>query len=194
VTALDAGPLTSATEPYWCPGCGDYVALDTVQASLPALGLERDKIVLFSGIGCLGQTPHYRNIDGIHAIHGRAPSIATLLAKGRPELSVWVIVRDGHTMMAGGNHLITAMGSNVNIKILLYDSQPDPLSLQCEISFLGRVQDTEDLLAGSSIDSARTGLTEVLSAAAYHQGAALIQVRPKGQRISPAGILRQVHH
>jgi 2-oxoglutarate ferredoxin oxidoreductase subunit beta len=190
VTAIDIGLLGHTTragsrtiqDEHWCRGCGDYAALDTVQAYLPSLGLAREKIVLFSGIGCTAQTPHYRNIDGIHTIHGRAPAIATGLAMGHADLSVWVVIKDGHTLAAGGNHLINAMHSNVNVKILLYDNQPDPLSLQCDITFLGRVTDNDT-----------AGLTEVLSAAAAHRGSALVQIRPEGQRVSPSGILRHVN-
>jgi 2-oxoglutarate ferredoxin oxidoreductase subunit beta len=192
LTAIDHGLLSTQTETRWCPGCGDYAALDTVQALIPTLGLVQ--IVVYSGIGCSVRTPYstedllagssiYTDIDGVHAIHGQPPSAASSLATRRPDLSVWIVIRDGHTMMADGNELIKAMQSNVNIKILLYDTQPDPLSLNCGISFLGRVQDSD-----------RATLVDVLSAAGRHSGAALIQVRPNGQRVSPAGILRQVQH
>ncbi|TCO52332.1 hypothetical protein [Actinocrispum wychmicini] len=166
---------------HWCPGCGDFAALDTVQAVLPTLGLERDKIVLFSGIGCTRFT-HHRIIDGMHVVHGQGPAVVSELATSRLDLSVWVVIRDGHTMTAGGNHLIDSLRSNVNVKVLLYDTQPDPLAVGCEITFLGRAADS-DLAA----------LTEVLSRAARHRGSALVQVRPDGQVISPAGVLRQVH-
>jgi 2-oxoglutarate ferredoxin oxidoreductase subunit beta len=181
LTAIDHGLLSAQTETRWCPGCGDYTALDTVQALIPGLGL--GQIVVYSGIGCAVKTPYSVDIDGVHVVHGQPPSAAAGLATRRPDLSVWIVIRDGHTMMAGGNELIKAMQSNVNIKILLYDNQPDPLSLNCGISFLGRVQDSD-----------RATLLDVLSAAGQHRGAALIQVRPKGQRVSPTGILRQVHH
>lgn len=186
MTALDIGLLGLAgsspqqEEVHWCAGCGDYAALDTVQACLPSLGLRREKIVLFSGIGCAA-APHYREIDGVHSVHGRAPAIATGLAMGRPDLSVWVVIRDGHTMAAGGNHLINSLHTNVNIKVLLYDNKPDPLSMNCDLSFLGRVADSDT-----------AGLTEVLTAAAGHRGSGLIQIRPGGPKITPTGILRQV--
>ncbi|MBP2324315.1 pyruvate/2-oxoacid:ferredoxin oxidoreductase beta subunit [Kibdelosporangium banguiense] len=187
MTALDIGLRGLAGSPvrqeeiHWCSGCGDYAVLDTVQAYLPSLGLAREKIVLFSGIGCHA-APHYRDIDGVHSVHGRAPAIATGVAMGRPDLSVWVIIQDGHTMAAGGNHLINSLHTNVNIKVLLYDNKPDPLSLTCDMSFLGRVADND-----------KDGLTEVLAAAAHHRGSGLIQIRPAGPKIRPTGILRQVH-
>ncbi|MEV4315425.1 thiamine pyrophosphate-dependent enzyme [Actinocrispum sp. NPDC049592] len=180
MTAID-GLLGTRTDTHWCSGCGDYVALDTVQALLPGLGL--GQIVVYTGIGCAVRTSLSVDIDGVHVVHGQQPAAAASLATRRPDLSVWVVIRDGHTMMAGGNELITAMQRNAELKILLYDNQPDPLSLQCGISFLARVSYAD-----------RPTLVDVLTAAGKHRGAALVQVRPKGQRVSPAGILRQVQH
>lgn len=173
-TATDEIPVA-----HWCASCGEVVALDTVQAMLPGLGIEPGKIVLFSGIECSRETPYYVNIGGVHVVHGRAPSIATGLAMGRPDLSVWIVIRDGNTLMTGGNHLINTLHINVDIKVLLYDSEPDPMSMDCDVTFLGR-----------AMYSDRAGLTEVLSAAAHHRGSALVQIRPAGQVISPTGILR----
>ena len=79
----------------WCPGCGDYVILSTVQAMLPELGLRKENIVFVSGIGCSSRFPYYLDTYGMHSIHGRAPAIATGLAVARPDLSVWVITGDG---------------------------------------------------------------------------------------------------
>ncbi|MET0132849.1 MAG: thiamine pyrophosphate-dependent enzyme [Kibdelosporangium sp.] len=189
MTAIDIGLLgfagartTDQPAPvHWCEGCGDYAELDTVQALLPGLGPAAGKIVLFSGIECSGQSPTYRLTGGVHVIHGRAPSIATGLAMGRPDLSVWIAIRDGHTLATGGNHLINTLHSNVDIKVLLYDNKPDPLAMNCDMTFLGRVGYSD-----------RPGLAEVLTAAARHRGSALVQIRPAGQRVSPTGILRQV--
>lgn len=184
MTAIDIGPTgpRADRDTHWCPGCGDFAVLDTVQAVLPTLGLDRGKIVLFSGIDCATEFAHYRTIDETHLVHGRGPAVATELARGRLDLSVWVVIRDGHTMTTAGNHLIDALRGNVNVKVLLYDTQPDPLAVGCEITFLGRATYRDP-----------AALTEVLSRAARHRGSALVQVRPAGQVVSPAGVLRQVH-
>ena len=36
----------------WCPGCGDYAILATVQRTLATLGIKRENTVFVSGIGC----------------------------------------------------------------------------------------------------------------------------------------------
>ena len=45
----------------WCPGCGDYAILATVQRLLPELGVPKEDIVFISGIGCSSRFPYYMN-------------------------------------------------------------------------------------------------------------------------------------
>ena len=121
-------PLTkkdfaSDQETRWCPGCGDYAILATVQQFLPELGLPPEQIVFVAGIGCSGRFAYYMNTYGMHGIHGRAPALATGLALARPDLSVWVVTGDGDGLSIGGNHLIHALRRNVPIKILLFNNQ-----------------------------------------------------------------------
>ena len=90
---------------------------------MPELGLERERIVFVSGIGCAARFPYYMQTYGMHSIHGRAPAIATGLAVTRPDLSVWVVTGDGDSLSIGGNHLIHALRRNVNLKILLFNNE-----------------------------------------------------------------------
>ncbi len=110
-------------EVRWCPGCGDYTILASVQMFLAGLGRPREEFVFISGIGCSSRFPYYMETYGMHSIHGRAPAIATGLATTRPDLSVWVITGDGDGLSIGGNHLIHAMRRNVNLKIILFNNQ-----------------------------------------------------------------------
>ncbi len=107
----------------WCPGCGDYAILATVQRTLAQLGVKRENTVFVSGIGCSSRFPYYMNTFGFHTIHGRAPAVATGLKVTRPELDVWVITGDGDGLSIGGNHLLHALRRNVNLKILLFNNQ-----------------------------------------------------------------------
>ncbi|MDL1870936.1 2-oxoacid:ferredoxin oxidoreductase subunit beta [Deltaproteobacteria bacterium PRO3] len=107
----------------WCPGCGDYAILATLQNVLPKLGIPRQNFVFISGIGCSSRFPYYMETYGFHTIHGRAPAVATGLKVYRPELSVWVITGDGDGLSIGGNHLIHALRRNVDLKILLFNNR-----------------------------------------------------------------------
>jgi 2-oxoglutarate ferredoxin oxidoreductase subunit beta len=107
----------------WCPGCGDYAILATVQRALAQLQVKRENTVFVSGIGCSSRFPYYMNTYGFHTIHGRAPAIASGLKLARPDLDVWVITGDGDGLSIGGNHLMHALRRNQDLKILLFNNQ-----------------------------------------------------------------------
>ena len=90
---------------------------------MPDLGIDREKIVFVSGIGCSSRFPYYMNTYGFHSIHGRAPAIATGISATRPDLKVFVITGDGDGLSIGGNHLIHAMRRNANLTIVLFNNQ-----------------------------------------------------------------------
>ena len=90
---LTAKDFKTDQEVRWCPGCGDYAILAAMQGFMPELGIERERLVFISGIGCAARFPYYMQTYGMHSIHGRAPAIATGLATSRPDLSVWVVTR-----------------------------------------------------------------------------------------------------
>ncbi len=120
---LSKKDLESDQDVRWCPGCGDYAILATVQRTLATLGVKRENTVFISGIGCSSRFPYYMNTYGFHTIHGRAPTIASGLKVTRPELDVWVITGDGDGLSIGGNHMIHALRRNMDLKILLFNNQ-----------------------------------------------------------------------
>lgn len=107
----------------WCPGCGDYAILSSVQKVMPELGIARENIVFVSGIGCSSRFPYYMNTYGFHSIHGRAPAIASGLKLARPELSVWIVTGDGDGLSIGGNHLIHILRRNLDVNIMLFNNE-----------------------------------------------------------------------
>ncbi len=187
----------SDQEVRWCPGCGDYIVLNTMQSFLPTLGLKRENIVFVSGIGCSSRFPYYMNTYGMHSIHGRAPAIATGLAVSRPDLSVWVVTGDGDALSIGGNHLIHTLRRNVNLKILLFNNriygltkgQYSPTSEEGKVTKstpMGSVDHpfnpislalgAEATFVARALDSDKKGLTEVLLGAAQHRGSAFVEI------------------
>ncbi|MHB1615147.1 MAG: 2-oxoacid:ferredoxin oxidoreductase subunit beta [Actinomycetes bacterium] len=194
---LTAKDLKTDQEVRWCPGCGDYAILAAVQGFLPELGVPREKMVVISGIGCSSRFPYYLNTYGMHSIHGRAPAIATGLATSRPDLMVWVVTGDGDALSIGGNHLIHTLRRNVNLTILLFNNriygltkgQYSPTSEVGKITKstpMGSVDQpfnpvslalgAEATFVARALDSDRQGLTEVLRAAAAHQGSSLVEI------------------
>ena len=117
----------SDQEVRWCPGCGDYSVLASLQKVLPIVceekGIDKEKVVVISGIGCSSRLPYYMNTYGFHSIHGRATAIATGIKVANPELSVWQASGDGDALAIGGNHFIHAIRRNVDINIMLFNNQ-----------------------------------------------------------------------
>lgn len=122
-TFFTSKDLETDQEVRWCPGCGDYAILKSLQKVLPELGREKEEFVFISGIGCSSRLPYYLDTFGMHSIHGRAPAIAMGLKTSKPELSVWVITGDGDALSIGGNHLIHTLRRNPDINILLFNNQ-----------------------------------------------------------------------
>jgi 2-oxoglutarate ferredoxin oxidoreductase subunit beta len=120
---LSKKDLETDQDVRWCPGCGDYAILSTVQRTLANLGIKRENTVFVSGIGCSSRFPYYMNTYGFHTIHGRAPAIASGLKTTRPDLDVWVITGDGDGLSIGGNHMIHALRRNMDLKIILFNNQ-----------------------------------------------------------------------
>lgn len=107
----------------WCPGCGDYAILSQIQRYLPELGVPKENIVFFSGIGCSSRLPYYLDTYGFHSIHGRATTFATGLKISRPDLVVFIVTGDGDGLSIGGNHLIHALRRNMDINIILFNNR-----------------------------------------------------------------------
>lgn len=114
---------TSDQEVRWCPGCGDYAILKTIQKLMPKLDKPKENQVFISGIGCSSRFPYYMKTFGFHTIHGRAPAIATGVKLANPELDVWVITGDGDGFSIGGNHMLHVLRRNVDLQILLFNNE-----------------------------------------------------------------------
>lgn len=122
-STLTKKDFASSQDVRWCPGCGDYSILSSIQTVMPEIGVPKEKIVFVSGIGCSSRFPHYMSTFGFHSIHGRAPAIATGLKLANPDLSVWVVTGDGDGLSIGGNHLIHCIRRNIDVKILLFNNK-----------------------------------------------------------------------
>ncbi len=111
----------------WCPGCGDHAVLAALQRALPqvshALGYEKERYVVVSGIGCSSRLPYYMDTYGFHSIHGRATAVSTGIKVANPTLAVWQACGDGDALAIGGNHFIHAIRRNIDINIILFNNR-----------------------------------------------------------------------
>ncbi|MDE0060021.1 MAG: thiamine pyrophosphate-dependent enzyme [Defluviicoccus sp.] len=123
VEQLKPADYASDQEVRWCPGCGDYAIVKSVQRTMAELQLAPENTVFISGIGCAARFPYYMATYGFHTIHGRAPAIATGTKLANPELDIWVVMGDGDCLSIGGNHTLHALRRNVDIQMLLFNNE-----------------------------------------------------------------------
>jgi 2-oxoglutarate ferredoxin oxidoreductase subunit beta len=147
---LKAKDFKSDQDVRWCPGCGDYGILNAVQKAFAEMGMDRNKTVIVSGIGCSSRFPYYMDTYGMHSIHGRAPAIASGVKLANPELDVWVVTGDGDGLSIGGNHLIHALRRHIGLKILLFNNRIYGLTK-------GQYSPTSRARQGHQVDARRLG-------------------------------------
>lgn len=106
----------------FCPGCGDGIVLKAILRAVDRIGLNRDEIMLVSGIGCSSRTSGYVDVNTLHTTHGRALTFATGIKMARPDLHVIVVTGDGDGTAIGGNHFIHAARRNIDLTVILYNN------------------------------------------------------------------------
>lgn len=102
----------------WCPGCGVGIAFSSTLLAMKSSGIDLQKTVMVSGIGCSGRGAGYVNLDSYHTTHGRAIPFATGLKLANPGLNVVVFSGDGDLFAIGGNHFIHAARRNMDISVI----------------------------------------------------------------------------
>jgi len=111
--------LREAMMPHiWCSGCGNGVILNCFVHAVDELQMDLNKLVVVSGIGCIGRTAGYINTNSFHTTHGRPIAFATGVKLANPNLEVVVISGDGDLFAIGGNHFIHAARRNLGIKVI----------------------------------------------------------------------------
>lgn len=106
----------------WCPGCGHGIILGAILRTVHKLSINKNKVMMVSGIGCSGRTPGYVDFHTLHTTHGRALTFATGIKLVRPEMTVLVVMGDGDAAAIGGNHFIHAARRNIDITAIVYNN------------------------------------------------------------------------
>ncbi len=106
----------------WCPGCGHGILMRDVAQAIENCGLDPDKVVIVSGIGCSSRAAGYMNYNTLHTTHGRAIAFATGVKLANPDLHVIVITGDGDCTAIGGNHLIHACRRNIDLTVVVFNN------------------------------------------------------------------------
>ena len=106
----------------WCPGCGDFGILNSIQMALADMQVAPDEAVIFSGIGCSGKTPHFIKTYGIHTLHGRVLPFAQGAKLANPDLQIIAVGGDGDGLGIGAGHFVGAGRRNVDMAYLIFNN------------------------------------------------------------------------
>ena len=112
----------------WCPGCGNGVIMRDVAVAIDELihdednPINREDIVIVSGIGCSSRAAGYLDFNSIHTTHGRAIAFASGIKMANPKLHVIVLTGDGDCSAIGGNHLIHAARRNLGRTVICFNN------------------------------------------------------------------------
>ena len=120
---LAAKDFKGPVDPDWCPGCGDFGVLNSLQRACAELGLRPHEILTVSGIGCSSNLPGYFNAYGMHTLHGRSLAVATGAKLGNHDLNVIVTGGDGDGYGIGGNHFAHTARRNVDLTYIVMNNQ-----------------------------------------------------------------------
>lgn len=107
----------------WCPGCGHGTVLNSLLRAVEALGLDKNDIVMTSGIGCSARISGYVDFHSLHTIHGRALAFATGVKLSTPRLNLLVPMGDGDALAIGGNHFIHAARRNIDMTAIVMNNR-----------------------------------------------------------------------
>lgn len=120
---VDIAKFKSNVAPDWCPGCGDFGVLASLQKACATLGLNPKDVMCVSGIGCSSNLPGFFGSYGMHTLHGRAVAIAQGVRLANPDLTVIATGGDGDGYGIGIGHFIHAMRRNINMTYIVMNNQ-----------------------------------------------------------------------
>ena len=186
-----------SAEISWCPGCGNFHILEALKDTFENLKLDPVDLVIVSGIGQAGKTPHYLKCNMFNGLHGRSLPLATAVKAANPRLTVVAQGGDGDMYGEGGNHLLHAIRRNPDITVIVHNNmvygltkgQASPTSARgftTSLQVHGVASEPFNPLAMAiSLNASlvartfagdREGTSRVLAAAIRHRGFALVDI------------------
>ena len=123
VIELPVETYKGPVDPDWCPGCGDFGVLKSVQEAAGKLGIKPENLMVVSGIGCSSNLPGFIHSYGVHSLHGRSVPVASGIHFANTDLKVCITGGDGDGYGIGVGHLIHAMRRNLDVTYVVMDNQ-----------------------------------------------------------------------
>ena len=116
-------PFVTNNPTSWCPGCGNFSILDSINQVLYEEGLTPQDVLMVSGIGQAAKLPHYIHAHGLNTLHGRALPAAMGAQAANNSFKMLVTSGDGDTYGEGGNHFLHNVRRNLDLVHIVHDNQ-----------------------------------------------------------------------
>lgn len=115
--------LKSDKNPDWCPGCGDFGIVNSIQQALAELQIPPWEVYYFTGVGCSGKANHYIQTYAAHTLHGRVLPFSLGAKMANPKLTVLAGGGDGDGYGIGAGHFVHAGRRNVDMTYIVFDNE-----------------------------------------------------------------------
>jgi 2-oxoglutarate/2-oxoacid ferredoxin oxidoreductase subunit beta len=106
---------------HYCPGCSHGVVHKIISEVIDELGIQ-EKTIGVSPVGCAVFAYNLIDIDWQEAAHGRAPAVATGIARTNPDKVVFTYQGDGDLASIGAAEIIHACNRGENIVVVFINN------------------------------------------------------------------------
>src|SRR3954451_13832946 len=107
-----------------CAGCGHNAISERVIDAMYEMGVQPERVLKLSGIGCSSKTPAYfiARAHSFNSLHGRMPSVATGAVLANRSLLSLGVSGDGDTASIGMGQFVHLMRRNLPIIYIIEDN------------------------------------------------------------------------
>ncbi len=106
---------------HYCPGCSHGVAHKLIAEVIEELGIQ-ERTIGVSPVGCAVFAYNYIDIDWQEAAHGRAPAVATGIARVNEDKIVFTYQGDGDLASIGAAEIMHACNRGENMVVIFINN------------------------------------------------------------------------
>lgn len=111
----------ASTATHYCPGCGHGILHKLIGEAMSDLGIT-DRTVMISPVGCSVFAYYYFNCGNVQVAHGRAPAVATGIARAENDAVVISYQGDGDLASIGLNETMQAANRGERIAVFFVNN------------------------------------------------------------------------
>ena len=107
-----------------CAGCGHNAISERIVDAMYEMGVEPERVVKMSGIGCSSKSPAYfmSRAHSFNSVHGRMPSVTTGAVLANSSVTALGVSGDGDTASIGIGQFVHLMRRNLPMIYIIEDN------------------------------------------------------------------------